>query len=110
MPRARLSSFDAMLAFARDLANVEEGTSCTQTSFKVGGKAFLYLGDQGGRHKAMMKLDASLEDAIDLSESHPDDYQVGSTKWVTIRFAEGGNVPKRRWSKWIKESYALAGG
>ena len=52
-----------MCEAARGFDEVVEGTSCTQTSFKRGKKAFFYVGEQGGRFKAMFKLEASMEDA-----------------------------------------------
>lgn len=87
---------------------VDEGTSCTQSSFKAGGTAFLYIGEQGGRCKAMFKLDASMAEASKLAKQHPDDYQVGSTSWVTARFTAEKPMPKRLWQKWLDESYALS--
>ncbi len=51
---------------ASEFPDVAEGTSCTQGSFKVGKQAFLYIGPQGGRFKAMFKLDASRAEAETL--------------------------------------------
>jgi len=64
---------------ARELPDVAEGTSCTQGSFKVGMQAFLYVGPQGGRYKAMFKLDASRVPAEAIAEEWPNAFQVGST-------------------------------
>ncbi|MEO0996306.1 MAG: hypothetical protein AAFX58_02200 [Pseudomonadota bacterium] len=47
---------EAMRQRASRYPGVDEGTSCTQSSFKTGGKAFLFVGEQGGRYKAMFKL------------------------------------------------------
>ena len=93
---------------AAKLPNVVVGTSCTQTSFKTHGKsAFLYIGEQGGRYKAMFKLDASISEAQRLAKDSPDDFQVGSTAWVTARFSNDQPLPKKLWTKWLKESYGL---
>lgn len=89
---------------------VDKGTSCTQSSFKAGKKAFLYIGEQGGRSKAMFKLDASMPEAVKLAKRDPDDYQVGSTAWVTARFTAEQPMPKALWQKWLDESYALSAG
>ena len=43
---------------ASQYPDVDEGTACTQSSFKTGGKSFLFIGEQGGRYKAMFKLNA----------------------------------------------------
>ncbi len=87
---------------------VDEGTACTQSSFKTGGKAFLYIGEQGGRYKAMFKLKDSIPEASKLAKKDPDDYQLGSTAWVTARFTAAKPMPKRLWEKWLDESYALS--
>ncbi len=89
---------------------VDAGTACTQASFKANKKAFLFIGEQGGRYKAMFKLAASMPAAQKLAEKHPDDYQAGKTGWVTARFSAEKPMPKARWSKWLDESYALAVG
>ncbi|MEM8883339.1 MAG: MmcQ/YjbR family DNA-binding protein [Planctomycetota bacterium] len=99
---------EPILERARGYADVVEGSSCTQTSFKTGKKAFLYIGMQGGRHKAMFKLEKSMPEAIERAEREPDRYQVGSTAWVTARFTDEKPLPKRLWQKWLKESYELS--
>ena len=45
---------------ASEFPEVDEGTACTQSSFKTAGKAFLFAGMQGGRFKLMFKLEKSL--------------------------------------------------
>ncbi len=92
------------------LPEATESTSCTQASFKVGKKAFLYTGPQGERFKAMFKLDTSMAEARKLAEVEPDRFETGSTGWVTARFSADKPMPKRLWEKWLKESYALAAG
>ena len=87
---------------------VDEGTACTQASFKACNQGFLYIGPQGGRYKAMFKLAASRSEAEQLATERPDDFQVGSTAWVTARFTTEKRLPKKLWQKWLKESYDLA--
>ena len=48
---------------ASQYPEVDQGTACTQSAFKTGKKAFLYIGMQGGRFKAMFKLDGSMAEA-----------------------------------------------
>lgn len=91
-------------------AGVDEGTACTQSSFKTGKRAFLYIGMQGGRYKAMFKLNASLAEATKLAKKDPDRFQVGSTAWVTARFTADQPMPKKLWQKWLDESYELSNG
>ena len=98
----------AIQAAAREFPEVQEGTACSQASFKVGGRAFLFIGMQGGRHKAMFKLEKSLAEAEALALSRPDDFQVGKNQWVTARFTDAKPLAARRWKKWLKESYQLS--
>ena len=93
---------------ASEFPEVDEGTACTQSSFKTAGKAFLFAGMQGGRYKLMFKLERSLAQAAELAEKNPDDFQVGSAKWVTARFSAEKPMPARLWKKWLKESYELS--
>ena len=92
---------------ASQYPKVDEGTACTQSSFKTGGKAFLFIGQQGGRHKAMLKLDASREEAAALASQYPEDFQVGSNIWITVRFSDDAPLPQDLWERWLDESYNL---
>ena len=95
---------------AGSYAGVDEGTACTQSAFKAGKKAFLYVGLAAGRHKAMFKLQASMADAKALAKKDPARFEVGSTGWVTARFTADKPMPKTLWRAWLDESYALAVG
>ncbi len=110
MPTAK-DPTEAMRAEAAALPDVVEGSSCTQTSFKIGKTAFLYIGPgaKGVGFKAMMKLDQSLAKVREMAEKEPDRYS-GSTGWVTLRFSADKPIPKTLWKKWIRESYQLAAG
>lgn len=92
---------------ASEYPGVDEGTACTQSSFKAGKKSFFFVGMQGGRHKAMFKLGPSRAEAERLAKKQPADYQVGNSGWVTARFSESQPLPKRLWQKWLDESYEL---
>ncbi len=106
MPKSK-DPTEPMRQRATEYPDVDAGTACTQSSFKAGKKAFFFVGEQGGRYKAMFKLDASREDAQARAEKAPDDFQVGSGVWVTARFSTEKPMPKRLWTKWLDESYAL---
>ncbi len=99
---------DPMRLKASRFPDVDEGTACTQSSFKTGKKSFLFVGMQGGRYKAMFKLQKSLVEAAKLAKKQPDCYDVGSTNWVTARFTAEEPMPKKIWEKWLTESYELA--
>ena len=100
----------ALKMAAAQLPNVEEGMFCNQTSFKLGKKAFLYVGNgaKGIGSKAMFKLEASLEEAKGLAKGEPHRFELGVGNWVTTRFSAEDPLPKKIWSRWLKESYAVA--
>ena len=95
---------------AAALPNVVEGTSCNQTSYKAGKKAFLYVGPgtKGIGYKAMFKLEVSLKEAKGLAKSEPERFELGVGNWITTRFSAEDPLPKRIWSSWLKVSYAGA--
>ena len=109
MPEAK-DPTKALKAAAAALPDVVEGTSCSQTSYKAGKKAILYVGPgpKGVGYKAMFKLEASLEEAKNLAKSEPDRFELGVGNWVTTRFSAEAPLPKKIWSRWLKESYAGA--
>ena len=63
---------------------------------------------QGGRYKAMVKLQRSMPEAAKLARKDPDCYEVGSTGWVTARFTAEKPWPRKLWVKWLDESYELS--
>lgn len=111
MPRAKDPTKDLKKA-ASILPDVVEGMSCSQASYKAGKKAFLYVGPgaKGIGYKAMFKLEASLGEAENLAKSEPERYEIGVGNWVTTRFTMEEPLPKKIWSRWLKESYSGATG
>lgn len=97
---------------AMAFSGVANGVSCTQSSFKVGKTAFLFIGPGPKQQglKAMFKLKASLPEAIELATAHPDRFEVGGTGWVTARFTAGEPLPKGIWERWLAESFEIAYG
>ena len=110
MAPAKKDPLDAIRRHAGKKAGVDAGKACTQDSFKVGGKAFLYVGMQGGRCKLMLKLGASMDEAKTLAKKEPDRFEVGKTGFVTVRFPPDDPLPATHWRKWINESYTVASG
>lgn len=102
-----LQIIEAIKAKALEYPDVEEGQSCSQSAFKIRGKAFLYIGMQGGRGKAMFKLKPSKQQALILAQDNPDDFQLGSTSWVTARFTDEEPMATDLWEQWLQESYEL---
>lgn len=111
MPRQR-DPIGALKDAAGEFPDVVEGASCNQTTYKVGGKAFLYVGPgaKGIGFKAMFKLGPSLGEARILASDDPNRFQVGAGDWVTARFTADDPLPKKTWSRWLRESYTLASG
>jgi len=91
---------------------VTEGTSCTQSSFKVGKGTFLFIGPgpKGHGFKAMFKLRASMPQAQELATIEPKRFEVGKTGWVTARFTAEEPLPNQIWEKWLSESYDVTCG
>ncbi|MEM9065360.1 MAG: hypothetical protein AAGB51_07705 [Planctomycetota bacterium] len=110
MSKAVTDPAEVIRTTARTLDDVCEGTACSQTSFKAMGKAFLYIGEQGGRSKAMFRLRDSLGKAEEMAAVAPDDFQIGNQGWVTARFDAAKPLSTRIWKRWLKESYSLAVG
>ncbi|MEN8151628.1 MAG: hypothetical protein ABFS86_17565 [Planctomycetota bacterium] len=101
---------NALKKAAAAVPDVVEGTSCNQASYKLGKKAFLYVGPgpKGVGYKAMFKLGASREAAAALAKSEPKRFEVGKGGWVTARFTAEEPLPKEIWSRWLEESRAEA--
>jgi hypothetical protein len=92
-----------LAAIAKSLVGVDEGVACAGTAleshtFRVNGKAFLFL----SKKEARVKLAASLAEAARLGCA------AGAHGWVKFEFdaPPPANVLKR----WIAESHALLGG
>ncbi|MCH9681021.1 MAG: hypothetical protein K0V04_06285, partial [Deltaproteobacteria bacterium] len=94
---------------AASMPSVASGTSCNQSSFRVGKTAFLFVGPgpKGQGYKAMFKLDHLRGEAAKLSAKNPQRVQVGSTGWVTTRFTADDPLPRSIWGPWLEESYAI---
>ena len=108
MATSKKDPTDAMRLAASRYPAVDEGTACTQSSFKTRKKAFLFVGMQGGRYKAMFKLKDSIPEATKLAAKDPELFGVGSSGWVSARFTAEKPMPKRLWTKWLDESCELS--
>ncbi|MGE3174571.1 MAG: MmcQ/YjbR family DNA-binding protein [Planctomycetota bacterium] len=87
------------------LPDVSEGSSCTNRAFRVGGKAFAYLGIKQADYSLMVKLGDSLPEAARLQAAHPERYRVGKHGWVTVRLPLAECAPEGLLEGWIEESY-----
>lgn len=95
-------------AIAMRLPSVEVGIACAgtaaeSTTYKVNGKAFLFV-----RAAALMlKLAESVPEAAKLSAKEPARYQTGSSGWTTIKRPADAPLPMDKIERWIGESYRL---
>ena len=97
---------EALRAAAMRLPQVSEGTSCVNRAFRVGKKAFFYLGEKPDQLRLMVKLQASLEGAAARKDPR---ISVGKFGWTTLRLPLDDLLEVELLSGWIVESYrALA--
>ena len=104
--RSTTSTFEALRKAALAHPDVEESLACKGTaiesaSFRVSGKAFLFLSPA----KAMVKLDRSREQASELEAESPDACKTGAGGWTTIALAAPSRPSLATLRAWIAESY-----
>jgi predicted DNA-binding protein (MmcQ/YjbR family) len=76
------------------------------SAIKVRGKAFVFMGADGGKFGLSCKLPASHEAAMLLPFATPTGYGLGKSGWVSANFDEGDRkVPLGLLEEWIGESY-----
>lgn len=105
-PHTDASDMDLLSTLASALAGVEPSIACAGTalearSWKVRGKAFLFLGPSGGALNARLKLLSSLAEAQEIGA------RVGANGWVTVPCGPARRVPTEALRRWVAESYAL---
>jgi predicted DNA-binding protein (MmcQ/YjbR family) len=98
----------SLRTLASKLPDVEEGIACKGnslecTTFKVGGKAFLFL----GRADIRLKLSDSLPDAVKLAKKEPERFSAGAGGWVKVSYSDAQPLPLDVVKGWIEESYRL---
>lgn len=71
----------------------------------VSDKTFAYLSLEGQPFSVGCKLPRSALDVMELPNANPTSYGLGKWGWVTVRWAEGEDVPVSRVERWIDESY-----
>lgn len=76
------------------------------SAIKVRGKAFVFMGGEGGKFGLSCKLPHSHEAALLLPFATPTGYGLGRSGWVSANFEHGdGRVPLALLEEWIGESY-----
>lgn len=98
---------DTLRKLALSLADVEEkiacaGTAIEQSSFRTGGKSFLFAQRKGDLAIVRLKLSKSLAAAEKAK-----DVEVGKGGWTTCRVPLA-KAPSATLKRWVSESYALS--
>lgn len=71
------------------------------------GKDFAFLGEKADRCGLRLKLDASLPEVSIRSGDAPEQYEVGTSGWVMLRFGADDQPSVDDLERWIVESYSL---
>jgi hypothetical protein len=98
---------DTLCKLALSLADVVEkiacaGTAIEQSSFRTGGKSFLFAQRKGDLAIVRLKLSKSLAAAEKV-----DGVEVGKGGWTTCRVPLA-KAPSATLKRWLRESYALS--
>ena len=91
---------------AMALPEASEGQSCVNRAFRVGKKAFFYLGEKPAHIYAMLKLTTSYDDAAAMDDARVD---AGKHGWVTLRFQADDHPEVTTLEGWVVESYRALG-
>ena len=99
---------NALRTLALKYPDCEEGIACKGTAiecttFKVKGKAFLFV----SRAEIRLKLGDSIDEATKLAAKEPPRYVVGANGWTKITFNDDEPLPMAIVTRWIDESYRL---
>jgi predicted DNA-binding protein (MmcQ/YjbR family) len=103
----RSDTMQILRKIAMRYPEVEEGTVCNKTAFKVRNKGFLFVGSDDNSYNVMLKLGDSLPQAAKLAAQTPAGYKVGSNGWVTATFEKDQTPRADLFEKWIDESFRL---
>ena len=98
---------ESLEKIAKSYPQVVAGTSCNKTSYKAGGKSFLFVGEKADTYNVLLKLKDCLPEAEALAKKKPDQYFPGSSGWVKVEMPLGKSPPKGTWQRWIDESFRL---
>lgn len=104
-----LKQIDASLrAFALSLPAAYEEFPWEERVIKVNKKVFAFLGilpAPWNVFRLTIKLPQSNGDALMFPFAEPSGYGLGKSGWVTLKFAEGEDVPVDMLQTWLVESY-----
>ena len=75
------------------------------SAFKVGEKAFVFMGGDKDEVSFSVKLPQSRDIAVDLPFTEPTGYGMGKYGWVTVKVRKETKVTMDLIKAWIDESY-----
>ncbi len=92
---------------AKSLKDVDEGIACAGTAlesktYKVGGKAFLFVSAKVAR----LKLAQSVDEARAFAREPNSAIDVGAGGWTAIRWTDGDVPADAVLRRWVTESHA----
>lgn len=93
---------EGLRATAMALPEATEGTSCVNRAFRVGKKAFFYLGEKPDHIKLMVKLGSSLPAVQAMDDPR---ISVGTFGWTTVRVPLDDLLELGLLAGWVEESY-----
>jgi predicted DNA-binding protein (MmcQ/YjbR family) len=99
-------AYDLLRAAALRFPEAVEEFPWGHSAIKVRGKAFVFMGAEGGKFGLSCKLPHSHEAALLLPFATPTGYGLGKSGWVSANFEEkDARVPVALLEEWIGESY-----
>ena len=75
------------------------------SAFKVNGKAFVFMSEEGGELSLSMKLPQSAAFALMQPYASPTGYGLGKSGWVSAVFSRAEDVPVDLLGLWMEESW-----
>lgn len=99
---------ERLCAFALSLPEAYEEFPWDERVIKVNKKVFAFLGILPAPWNVFrlgIKLPQSGGDALVFKFAEPSGYGLGKSGWVTLKFAEGEDVPVDMLEAWLVESY-----
>lgn len=103
--KTHLAAEAALRKFALALPETTEAFPWGHRTFKVKGKAFCFLGVDGGGFGLSVKLPQSSGLALTLPFAEPTGYGLGKAGWVSASIKRADLPPVELFEAWLLESY-----
>lgn len=96
---------EAVRKHALSYPNTHEDFPWGHSAIKVGKKAFVFMGTDGGGFGLSVKLAQSHQAALTLPFAQPTGYGLGKSGWVSAEFGPEDEPPLGLLRQWVDESY-----